>query len=285
MAETFLLHSLAYLRVQTGRFERENHFDCRLGLSSPCVCLLEKGTLRIRSAQGELNACPGETIFFPQGVPYRSDWYGVQGISFIAIHYLIGAYHVRQGDVGQTSPDRLLSIARQPVRAPRCDRFVCLPPDRCPGVDRMIAGIARIHTDDSRSLETVGLFYSLLRLFMPHLPAAQPTPDRLRSEAICQFLQAHCTEKLPMAHVAVHFRLSESRFYHLFKEQTGLTPIEYKNRACVHRAVSMLDTEELTIEEISERLDFSTPAYFRRVFRRVMGMSPSAYRNCGCVRL
>ena len=53
----------------------------------------------------------------------------------------------------------------------------------------------------------------------------------------------------------------------------------------IRRAAELLLSEEASVEWISQRLHFSSPAYFRRVFRKYMGMTPSAYRASGGQRL
>ena len=88
-----------------------------------------------------------------------------------------------------------------------------------------------------------------------------------------------------MAELAAHCQLSESRLSHLFKEETSLSPVEYKNRVRIRRAADMLLSGDASVEWISERMHYSSPAYFRRVFRKYMGMTPSAYRAAGGLTL
>ena len=72
--------------------------------------------------------------------------------------------------------------------------------------------------------------------------------------------------------------LSLSNFYSLFKKYTGLTPVEYKNTYRVRMAQQLL-LQNKSIDEITERLNFSSPAYFRKVFKSVTGMLPGTYKK------
>ncbi|MBQ9112613.1 MAG: helix-turn-helix transcriptional regulator [Clostridia bacterium] len=74
--------------------------------------------------------------------------------------------------------------------------------------------------------------------------------------------------------------LSPSRFYHRFKAETGMTPIEYKNDLCIKYAITQLVGDpQKSIEEISAESGFESSTYFRRVFKSVMKRTPREYRK------
>jgi len=63
-----------------------------------------------------------------------------------------------------------------------------------------------------------------------------------------------------------------------FREQTGTTPLQWLHVARVRRARELLETSTLGIEEIASAAGFESAVTFRTCFRRVVGVSPSAYR-------
>lgn len=74
--------------------------------------------------------------------------------------------------------------------------------------------------------------------------------------------------------------LSPSRFFYLFKQQTGTSPIVYKNKiACQRSAQDLLNDKTKPIAEIAKEHGFSSVVYFERVFKKIMGKSPSVYRK------
>ena len=73
--------------------------------------------------------------------------------------------------------------------------------------------------------------------------------------------------------------VSVNYFERLFKEYSGMTPTKYRITGKVNRAKLMLETSSLSIEEISEELNFSDSAYFCRCFKGTVGMTPSQYRK------
>ena len=104
-----------------------------------------------------------------------------------------------------------------------------------------------------------------------------PVQDAI--ETALFYIEAHCTEEFSVADVARKCGLSESRLYHCFREVTGTSPIEYKNRERIRRAIEMLPNAQMSIEDIAEQLNFSSPAYFRRIFKKYAGGQPSDYRH------
>lgn len=79
-----------------------------------------------------------------------------------------------------------------------------------------------------------------------------------------------------LAHAA---GLSVPHFCALFRRQTGYAPVDFLIRQRVRRACRLLDTTEETIAVVATQAGFEDPYYFSRCFRRVMGVSPRAYRQ------
>ena len=64
-----------------------------------------------------------------------------------------------------------------------------------------------------------------------------------------------------------------------FREQTGTTPLQWLQTARVRRAQSLLETTELSIEQVATEVGFATATTFRDRFFRTVGLSPTAYRK------
>jgi len=73
--------------------------------------------------------------------------------------------------------------------------------------------------------------------------------------------------------------LSPSRLRHLFKQETGLTPVQYLKLARLHKAEVLLRTSFLTIKEICNQVGMTSSGNFVREFRKLYGISPTAYRQ------
>ena len=95
-----------------------------------------------------------------------------------------------------------------------------------------------------------------------------------------EYIIKHYREKISIEELASLCYLSPSRFYFLFKKQTGYSPIVYKNRVCIFEACgSLLVDKNKSIEEISIEYGFESAVYFRRLFKAITGKTPTQYRE------
>jgi AraC family transcriptional regulator, arabinose operon regulatory protein len=85
--------------------------------------------------------------------------------------------------------------------------------------------------------------------------------------------------KTPLSSVARACGLSLSRFAHLFSEQVGMTPVEYREHHRMLQARRLLETTTFSIKEIAAMSGFDSPFYFSRRFRKHVGVSPRKFRE------
>ena len=96
-------------------------------------------------------------------------------------------------------------------------------------------------------------------------------------DKICLKMIEECTDKRDVSYYADLCHLSTSKFHHVFKQHTVLTPIEYINNTRINRAKEMLSDTNLSISDIAERAGFSDQNYFCRIFKKKTGISPKQY--------
>jgi len=72
--------------------------------------------------------------------------------------------------------------------------------------------------------------------------------------------------------------MSPYYFARRFQRSTGLPPHRFVVRERIDRAVMLLAAPALSIARISQVVGFCTPSHFSTVFRRITGVTPSAYR-------
>ena len=100
----------------------------------------------------------------------------------------------------------------------------------------------------------------------------------LSQEAI-QFMQECTRQNLTLEMIARHFNYSTSHFSALFRQQTGMSPIDCFLRIKMQKACMYLELSKMKINEISSILSFSDSAYFTRIFTKIIGVSPTVYRR------
>lgn len=73
--------------------------------------------------------------------------------------------------------------------------------------------------------------------------------------------------------------ISISYFRILFKNNTGLSPLEYLNRVRILRALELLQTTQGSISEVAEQVGIHAPNYFARIFKKLIGYPPSYFKS------
>ena len=107
---------------------------------------------------------------------------------------------------------------------------------------------------------------------------APKTETRLMDEAV-KWLEAHYAETVTLAQLVAYLGYSRSRFFNLFREHTGLSPLDWLNRHRIRMAQKLLATGDTTIAEAAHQVGFAELPFFFRLFRRHAGCSPAAYRR------
>lgn len=93
-----------------------------------------------------------------------------------------------------------------------------------------------------------------------------------------QFIRDHHTEDLSLGQVAAAVHTSIFYFCKLFRKVTGLTFTEFVSRTRVEKAKNLLLNPNLRISEIAYEVGFQSLTHFNRVFKNVVGESPTEFR-------
>ena len=94
-----------------------------------------------------------------------------------------------------------------------------------------------------------------------------------------EFIRQHHTEDLSLGQVAQAVHTSLFYFCKLFRKVTGLTFTEFVSRTRVEKAKNLLLNPNLRISEIAYEVGFQSLTHFNRVFKNIVGESPTAFRE------
>ena len=94
-----------------------------------------------------------------------------------------------------------------------------------------------------------------------------------------QFVQTHVVEPFTLTEVVRHVNVSQFYFCKLFKKATGMTLTEYVSRVRVEKAKTLLVDRSMRISDIVYAAGFGSIPQFNNVFKRVVGMPPTEYRE------
>lgn len=103
-------------------------------------------------------------------------------------------------------------------------------------------------------------------------------PDR-EIEELCESLRHTLAQELTVTDLARRFGMPVNAFIRRFQAGTGSTPYQYLTNLRYTRAARLLEEGELSIDDICEAVGVKDRFHFSRMFKRLHGLSPAAYRR------
>jgi len=94
-----------------------------------------------------------------------------------------------------------------------------------------------------------------------------------------EFIENHKSDPISLSEVARALNVSTFYFCKLFKKATGINFTEYLSRVRIEKAKNLLLNPNLRVSEIAYEVGFQSLTHFNRVFLRIVGRSPTAYRD------
>lgn len=110
------------------------------------------------------------------------------------------------------------------------------------------------------------------------LPAEAPDEKHFFSR-IQSYLQLHYAEELTLEQVAETFHFSASHFSRLFRKYFRESFVKYLNDLRIAEAKQLLVSTDTKVFEIGKQVGFQDSRYFYKVFKKLTGFQPSAYRE------
>jgi AraC-like DNA-binding protein len=191
----------------------------------------------------------GDVWFIPQNLPYKSQWTPDEYIELYYFEfeadYISNDYHTPQVISGTNMGDLFIKLF---------DDYV-----------------------SDNSFGTLCSFYRILELIVPKLEKQAHFPSEKILPAL-KYINENYSNTIKIESLANLCFLSPSRFYTIFKEVTGFSPIEYKNNIKLSHAVQLLRSG-YTLENICEELSFSSPAFLRRLMKKHFGTLPKKIKS------
>ncbi len=93
------------------------------------------------------------------------------------------------------------------------------------------------------------------------------------------YLHQNYTSPISRKDVADAVNVSENYFTEVFRQEMHLTPWEYLSRLRIRAACQMLLETDDSVKAVAMRIGYNDPAYFSRVFHKMVGVSPRDYRR------
>lgn len=114
-----------------------------------------------------------------------------------------------------------------------------------------------------------------------HLSSSPHIPSKINEtvQTIINYIDAHYCERFYFQDIYKKMYINKYYASRVFKEHIGTTPAHYLIQKRLEHAKKLLDTSEMSIDDISNTVGYSDVYHFSRVFKENCGVSPQAYRN------
>lgn len=212
---------------------------------------------------------PGDGLFVPGNgwnMPLWDRDVEVLSLLFGATH--LGVSLVRWS-VGE---QRFLSVEKRS----------CLIPGNGP-LQLMVEAMASYrHGSGAASLDARLLAEAILEYARRLIANPAPEDDRQSSaffRAACLYIDENFDKLITRDTVAAHLRISPNYFSRVFREQGAMTFSDYLTQVRIGKAKFMLERYDLPLSQIAQRCGFNDFNYFYKVFKKVVGRTPTEYRT------
>jgi AraC family transcriptional regulator len=96
---------------------------------------------------------------------------------------------------------------------------------------------------------------------------------------VTQYMREHLAEEIGLDELAALVNLSRFHFCTAFRKATGQTPHNWLMILRIEEARRLLETPALAVTDVALAVGYQTPSSFAAAFRKLVGMTPSAYRR------
>lgn len=251
---------MSELRVLHSHYTRAHYYDAGAGRVNSSFVYLVKGGVTLSTVGKSIHMEAGSLFYIPEGIRYHSVWHGNPDIEFYT-----------------------LEIISKPSGAAEAQSYAMtyLPQLSTPDTERRLTEIYTLFATDERlsKIRALGKYYDFYADALPYLSPEPPQKYNPALLAALEYIEQNIHRDFGIDELALHCCISESRLYHIFREQLGTTPIRYRNELRVENAAELLRATDLSIDEIAERCGFHSTTYFRETFRHSTGLPPSEYRS------
>lgn len=103
--------------------------------------------------------------------------------------------------------------------------------------------------------------------------------EQQRLQAALDYIAAHYATDLSIQGIARQLGMGPSSFSRWFRQATGRHYVDHVTAHRIREARRYLESTDLPVERVGASVGYTDPHHFRKVFRRLVGLTPSAYRN------
>ena len=126
---------------------------------------------------------------------------------------------------------------------------------------------------------TEGKEIAVAEALTPSQPQITPYDEQFMQK-VMEFIEEQMDNaELTIDEFAEHLMLSRTIFYRKLKSIIGLTPVDFIREVRIKRAAQLIDSGEYNFSQVAYMTGFNDPKYFSKCFKKVVGITPSEYKE------
>ena len=232
------------------------------GAEETIVILCVSGRGWVETAGARTDVGKGTAVVLPGGTGQAHAYGAAPGDP-----WTIWWCHVRGSDVAELIGEAGISADRPIIPLVAVDRLTAM-------LDEIITALEKDQSP-ARLVATAGMAWKLLA----SLAVDRRVPERgTPLQQAMNYLEERADGAIRLAELAAVVGVSSSHLSKLFREATGGGVLAHHTALKMARARHLLDTTDLSIAQVGREVGLQDQFYFSRQFRRLHGVSPSAYR-------
>lgn len=226
-------------------------------------CTAGKGFIKTEKKQQNLNK--GDILFIPANLAHN---YGSLADNSWDIYWL----HFAGENVGYYFKDKLEEII---ISSPDLDKFPLI----FKLFNILLGTFNRGFTQKNLIYASQTLGHLLAVIYFSDNAKIRVDQQSAYVEKTIDYMQQNLEKNLSLQELADLNNLSKSQLTNVFNEKTAYSPIDFFIHLKIKKACQLLDLTQLTVKEISQKLNYNDQYYFSRIFKKIMGLAPSKYRK------
>jgi len=134
------------------------------------------------------------------------------------------------------------------------------------------------YSKDNLNNANMCLYHFLSTFVYPEKHANNEDAETDPVRETISFMRENLSNRLSVEDFSIRYELSPSHFSYLFRQSSGMSPMEYFIQLKIQRACQLLYDGQAKVKDVAASVGYEDPYYFSRLFKKTMGISPEQYR-------
>lgn len=265
--------------LSAGSISQDNPFEFHDASSSFCRFIyVEQGRGTVYCGNERHTIQPGHIYFVPPLLSHSVQTEGATRLTYV--HFtdqtmaIYDHFHQYRYNLEITAPEPILQIIRQIQLSAPHFTVSSLTPSSYDSPHHNMRRIKQfLQLPPASRMLINGMLHVLLSFFMDQDAPAASVNDMRISKAIWT-INRDLSQVPSLDELSQQACLNKNSFIRLFRQQTGLTPIDYVIHRRIMRAQILFVSGNRSVKEVAHQVGYDNISYFGRTFKRITGIGP-----------